>query len=77
MAKADMRVIHALKCKLERESQWTRKMCKNGSKQWHLTYDAAVQKSDNKSWHKTKSEIKNIAFDNRKKFWQEYISPLL
>jgi hypothetical protein len=77
LAKADMRVIHALKCKLERESQWTRKMCNNGSKQWHLTYETATQNSDNQPWQKTKSEIKSIAFDNRKKFWKDYINPLL
>ncbi len=77
MVKADTRVTHALTCKLDRESQWVRKMHKNGSRQWQQTFTTASDKVSQHSWSKIKPEIKNIIYDDRVSFWQDYIRPLL
>lgn len=76
MVKADRRVLHALKCKLNRESQWSKKMARSGSRTWHQTYTTATN-VHNQSWSKIKSNVKEIVYKDRIQFWNEYISPLL
>jgi hypothetical protein len=78
MIKADHRVIHAIKSKMTRESQWTRKMAKNGIKQWKRNFDAAVESSESASnWEKVKQKIKDLLFTQRSDFWNAYIRPLI
>ena len=50
--KADDRVVHALKSKLNRESQWTRKKNKHGLNRWHEQYERAANEatSDKQEW---------------------------
>ena len=79
--KADDRVVHALKSKLNRESQWTRKKNKHGLKRWHEQYERAANEatSDKQelNWPKVKKILKDLAANNRLEYWREYIKPLV
>ena len=52
-------------------------MGKYGSRQWQQTFTSASNVSGTQTWSKIKPEIKTIIYDNRKKYWQDYIQPLL
>ena len=79
--KADDRVVHALKSKLNRESQWTRKKNKHGLNRWHEQYERAANEatSDKQelNWPKVKKILKDLAANNRLEYWREYIKPLV
>ncbi len=77
MVKADTRVTHALTSKLDRESQWVRKMHKNSSRQWQQTFNTASDKVSQHPSSKIKPEIKNIIYEDRASFWQDYVLRLL
>ena len=83
MVKADNRVVHALKSKLNRESKWTRKKNKYGSKRWNDKYEQASTQASSpesdqpKSWPKIKKIVKDLISDDRLLFWREYIKPLV
>ena len=76
MVKADDRVLHVLKCKLDREAKWKRKKTKFGSVRWHETYKQATEQSssDDSKWSAIK---KTLNTDNRRAFWRDYIKPLV
>ena len=80
--KADDRVVHALKSKLNRESKWKRKKNKFGSNRWHEQYELAANQatandSEEPKWSKVKQIVKNLVTVNRLEFWREYIKPLV
>ena len=80
MVKADDRVLHVLKCKLDREAKWKRKKTKFGSVRWHNTSKQAIKQSssDDPKWSAVKKKtVKTLITDNRRAFWRDYIKPLL
>ena len=77
LARADPRVIHALTCKLERESQRTRKMSKFRLRQWHKIYTDNSSKLEQLTWSKIKTEFKHTIYHDGLRFWHNYISPLV
>ena len=81
MVKADSRVLHALKSKLDREAKWKRKKTRYGSTIWKNNYDQATDRfSDNiesSRWSAIKQSVKESVTQNRTVFWRDYIKPLV
>ncbi len=77
MMKADERVLHALRSKYDRESQWKRKMVKHGVVQWRKNFETAQEVSNPSKWEKVKKNIKELLSSQRSIFWQNYIQPLI
>ena len=79
MVKTDDRVLHVLKCKLDREAKWKRKKTKFGSVRWHNTSKQAIEQSssDDPKWSAVKKTVKTLITDNRRAFWRDYIKPLV
>ena len=79
MVKADNRVVHALKCKVDRESEWRRKKIKHGSSRWHEKYQQVADKagSTRPNWPKFKQMVKDLITTDRATFWRNYIKPLV
>ena len=79
--KADDRVMHTLKSKLNWEYQLTRKKNKHGLNRWHEQYERAANEatSDKQelNWPKVKKILKDLAAKNRLEYWREYIKPLV
>ena len=81
MGKADNRVVHALKCKVDRESEWRRKKIKHDSSR------AVGTKNINKWLTKlevlgligqnSKQMVKDLITTDRAMFWGNYIKSLV
>ena len=63
MVKADDRVLHVIKCKLDREAKWKRKKTKFGSVRWHDTSKQAIEQSssDDPKWSAVKKLFKPLS----------------
>ena len=77
MVKADDRVLHVLRSKLNREAKWKRKKVKFGSVCWQKTYNQAIDQSSPSKWASIKSTVKRLLMDNRRYIWRDYIKPLV
>ena len=80
MVKADNRVVHALKCKVDRESKWRRKKIKHGSSHWHEIYQHMADKAGSTTrpnWPKFKQRDKDLIIIDHATFWRNYIKPLV
>ncbi|XP_072050342.1 uncharacterized protein [Amphiura filiformis] len=85
LVKADERVIHALQCKITRESAWKQKMKNFGSKRWSAIYLTAcanaVQDSSTEEirpkWKVVKESIKKELTCEKQREWRNYIQPLV
>jgi hypothetical protein len=79
LVKGDNRVVHALQCKLKRESAWKQKMKSFGSRRWAAFYQAAcVNTSEDspKKWNVVKDNMKQELKFEKQKEWTNYIQPL-
>lgn len=77
MMKADGRVLHAFRSKLDREGQWKRKMVKHGVVQWKNNFETAQEATNSSKWEKVKQNIKDLLSSQRSIFWKNYIQPLI
>lgn len=81
LVKGDDRVVHALHCKITRESAWKRKMKLFGSKQWDNTYHVVSKSTPANAngkpiWKTFKTNIKHEFKSKRRSQWREYVQPL-
>ena len=79
MVKADNRAVHALKCKVDRESEWRREKIKQGSGRWHEKYQHVADKvsSTRPYWLKFKQLVKDLITTDRVTFCRNYIKLLV
>ena len=78
MVKADNRVVHALKSKIDRESKWKRKKARYGSNRWHSKFSEVNEsESDTIKWSDFKQKVKDLIAIDRTVFWRDYIKPLV
>jgi len=70
--KADDKVKHALQAKLDRESQWTRKMKRWGLGKCHSIHQQAMNATTDTGWSSVRKQIKHQVTNMRHETWSEH-----